>query len=276
MARREQLARNRWLPLLGIWAFSCSLDKRQLHLSSDVDAPLAGASDGMSLVTGEGGNPSPDGGAAGDSSGPAMAGGLPTGGNSTGGDSTTPPLPGLVDGCADLDTDMVADCKVTLAKNPTFKTDVSSWSALATAGLTWDSRNALADTPSGCALLTATGVTDLDGGVPFRASQCVAVPANEIVIAYANGLIAEPAATEKKAEIQLEVVFFDAEDCTGTATHHFITPTSDSDSWVTIQAGGVSAASTKSASIALVLIKPYRAPEVSACFDNVMLKAKPP
>ena len=34
---------------------------------------------------------------------------------------------GLVDGCADLDTDGIADCKATLVKNPSFTSDANGW-----------------------------------------------------------------------------------------------------------------------------------------------------
>ena len=46
--------------------------------------------------------------------------------------------------------------------------------------------------------------------------------------------------------------------------------------WTTIQAGGLSNATTSSVSIALVGIKAPSASELNVYFDNVMLKAKSP
>jgi hypothetical protein len=41
-------------------------------------------------------------------------------------------------GCADLDTDGVADCKSTLLETPSFTDDVSPWVAVGDAALSWD------------------------------------------------------------------------------------------------------------------------------------------
>jgi hypothetical protein len=269
-------ASHRWLPLLGIGALACSVDHRHLRLGSDTNTPTAGTGidGGDSLVTGE--NPNPEGGAAGEGQGPVSTGGSPTSGSPSGGGSTSRPLPPLVNGCADLDTDGVADCAVTLVKNPTFKSDVTSWTAVDTATLAWDPRNPLADTPSGSALLAAAGSSDIDGSLPFKAEQCVAVPANQIIIAYANALVDAPSAAGTPAQAELEVSFFDSEDCTGGPTGQFFTPPSPAAAWSTIQAGGLSGPATRSASLALVGLKPYRADQLRVCFDNVMLEAKAP
>jgi hypothetical protein len=56
----------------------------------------------------------------------------------------------------------------------------------------------------------------------------------------------------------------------------FVTPPSAvQGAWVTIQAGGVPSAGTRSASVELIGIKPNRAESLSACFDNVMVNVKP-
>jgi hypothetical protein len=259
-----RLAANGWLPWFGIWLLACSVDHRHLRLGSADKAPGAGADDGAAGTTPATNSPSPDGGAAGASPEPG----------STGGSSTSPPLPPLVNGCADLDTDMVADCTVTLVKNPSFKSDVTDWTAVDTAKLAWDPRNALGDTPSGCALLTAQGTTDIDGSAPFRASQCVPAAPNQIIIAWANALIDSASGAAEPAQAELEVSFFDAEGCAGQATGEFSTPPSSASGWATIQAGRLSGPATSSASVALVGLKPNRAEALSVCFDNVMVKAK--
>jgi hypothetical protein len=180
-----------------------------------------------------------------------------------------------LNGCADLDTDSIPDCTVTLVKNPTFKSDVETWTPVDAAQLSWDPRNALGDTPSGCALVSATGKSDLDGSVLYRATQCVPVPAKQIVIAWANALVDNGGAAANSAQAELEVSFFDAEDCSGVSTGQFSTPPSDASTWATIQAGALDGPATTSALVALVGIKPFRAEALSVCFDNVMVKAKP-
>ena len=141
--------------------------------------------------------------------------------------------------------------------------------------MAWDAKNALGDTPSGCALLSAQGHSDIDGGALFRASQCVGVPAGQLVIAYANARVEASTGGGDSAQAELEVSFFDGATCDGTATSYFSTPPSTAVGvWVTVQAGGVTGLATKSALVALVGVKPYRADSLSACFDNVMLKAK--
>ena len=241
-----------WTLLLGIAGLACGVDDRVLQPSTTA---------GMS---GAGGQPSAgaDGGAGSEMN--------------AGGDAAMGPvLAPLIDGCADLDTDGVADCSVTLVKNATFHTDTSEWTAIAGSSLEWDARNALGDDPSGCALLTAQGAADVDGTALFRASQCVPVAGGQLLIAYANATV-EASSVDDSARAELHVSYFEADDCSGVATGSFVTPPSAvQGAWVTIQAGGVPSAETRSASVELIGIKPNRAESLSACFDNVMVKVKP-
>lgn len=228
---------------LGLCA--CALDERQLLPASGDGGAAAGR-----LVAGE----------AGASEGQAAGGEGSLGGSSgAAGD--------LVDGCADLDTDGVADCTTTLLENPTFTSDVSGWTATGGAELTWDPKNALSDLPSGSAKLSATSRL-------ASAWQCVSLGGEQLVIAYASAFVE---AADVSAGAQLEVSFFAAGDCSGEREGYFETPPSAvADAWTTIQAGGLSKATTRSVSIALVGIKPASASELSAYFDNVMLKAQQP
>jgi hypothetical protein len=229
---------------------ACSVDHRKLTFG------------GGAAVGAGGENASPDQPAAGAASG-----------QSSGGSTTLPPL---VDGCADLDTDGVADCKVTLVKNPSFSSDVTSWTAVGAATLLWDPRNALADSPSGCALLGLQGSSDADGSVLARATQCVATSGKQLFIAYANALVEASAGMRDPSRAELEVSFFDSDDCAGERTGYYDTPPSQSvGEWVTIQAGGVSAVRTRSLAVALAGLKPNRAEKLQICFDNILLKSEP-
>ena len=241
--------------LLGISSLACGVDDRVLQPDTAAGMTDADGGDGASR---------PEGGRAG--TGSEM---------NAGGEAAMPPiLPPLVDGCADLDTDGVADCSVTLVKNAAFQSDTSDWIGVMGSSLAWDARNALGDDPSGCALLTAQGSTDVDGTARLRASQCVRVTEGQLVIAYANAWV-EASAADDSARAELQVSYFAAEDCSGTATGYFVTPPSAATgAWVTIQAGGVTEPATRSALVELIGVKPNRAESLSACFDNVMVRAK--
>jgi len=231
--------------VLGLLA--CSVDHRALNSHpGPVDSGAAGKS-GMP-GTDSGGAAGAEGGAAGDSASGE----------------------GLVDGCADLDTDGVADCDATLVENATFRSDVDGWTALGDAELSWEHENALGDLPSGSAKLSAE--------LP-RASayQCVPLDGLKLVIAYANAWVEPGDDPEDPPQAELEVTFFQGENCSGVSDGYFTTPRGDdSDAWTTIQAGGLSKDTTQSVSVALVGVKPDSSSKLGVYFDNVMLKAQAP
>ncbi len=235
----------RWLaPLLPLLlAVACAVDDRELRAS----APEAGP---------RGGSGAESRGAAGEDPAP--------GHESSGGSSAA--SESLVDGCADLDTDGVADCTTTLVENGTFGRDVGGWRALDGTELSWQPKNALDDLPSGSAALE-TATTTRAGAV-----QCVPLSGERLVIAYASAFVegdAEPSAT-------LEVSFFESDACRGEPVRSFQTPpNARTDAWTTIQAGSPSTPGTASASIALLVYETGGSRRAHAYFDNVMLKAQP-
>jgi hypothetical protein len=190
----------------------------------------------------------------------------PSGGAGEGGAA---PANGLVDGCADLDTDGIADCDVTLVETPGFASDVSGWTPLDDAELTWDEKNALGDRPSGSARLSAASPR-------ASAAQCVDLAGQQLVIAYAQTFVEPAPGAEDPPRALLEVSFFEAEACDGERSRYFTTPPSAATGeWVTIQAGGLATDATRSLSIELVATKAQSAADVAVYFDNVMLKAQP-
>lgn len=221
---------------------ACAVDDRRLHQGRDDTA----------------GAPSASGGHAG-SNGPSHEGGASDPGGSQG--------EGLVDGCADLDTDGIADCQATLVETPTFTDETAPWLAGAETSLSWDEKNALEDLPSGSAKLSATGPR-------ASASQCVELSGKRLVVAYASAFL-EPGDDDARAQALLVVSYFRTSDCSGMRDGFFETPpTGVSDAWITVQAGGVCGPTTASVSIALVAVKPSTATQVTAYFDNVMLRAE--
>lgn len=265
LQRLNERAASRWAVLACLGISACTLDTRTLHRDATTSA-------GAGRDPGGAGSSATGSGASAGSGVDASSGGTGTTDPSSNAGSGVSPLPPLVDGCADLDSDGVADCKVTLAKNPSFETDVAEWKAVDGASLTWDSDNALADTPSGCARLRAGA----DSDSIYRASQCVAVPADQIIIAYANARVDVASAGTQMVHAELEVSFFDDPDCGGKSTGYFATPPSEaSKDWVIVQAGSPSGPKTAAVSLSLVGIRPDPTNQQSVCFDNVMVKAKP-
>lgn len=224
---------------------ACGVDDRHLELSY-------GGSGGMLTTTagtgGDGPEPPSDGGAA-----PAM-----------------PAPDGLVDGCADLDTDSIADCRTNLLTTPSFAADISGWTARPGAKLAWDEKNALADAPSGSAKLSA----DSARGSAF---QCVPLSGEHTVIAYANAFVQPSGDGETLPSAQLQVSFFQGDDCSGDGDGFFeAPPTTAVGGWAVVQAGGLSGAGTRSTSLSLVGIKAPSAAMIEVYFDNVMLKTHEP
>jgi hypothetical protein len=225
---------------------ACSVDDRQLQLAPSDDAA---AGTGGELDASSGGSGSEDAAGAADAT------------------------DGLVEGCADLDTDGVPDCTQTILKNPTFTSNVDDWKADGDARLAWDSKNALADRPSGSAKISA------GGGSPPRASvsQCVALSGEQLVIAYASTFVEPAGDAGTLPHATLLVSFFSGSACTGTSDAYFETPPSSvTGAWTTIQAGGLSSSTTSSVSIALVGTRAASATELNVYFDNVMLRKQTP
>jgi hypothetical protein len=180
----------------------------------------------------------------------------------------------VLDGCADLDSDNVADCSETIVENPDFEADVSKWMAGNEATVDWHTDNAAGDLPSGSALVASTGVIDASGsGVALRtAQQCVSIDGSRLVIVYANAFVESDQDPQGRAEV--DVAFFDSQDCSGPLTTTFSTPQPldpSVDVWFTLKAGSVSGATTKSAQIKLGVLKPFRAQSFRARFDNVLV-----
>ena len=184
-----------------------------------------------------------------------------------------------VDGCADLDGNGIADCRETIVVNADFKQDTSGWTAEMDASLSWVNDSAAGDSPSGSALVASTGVIDANAsGAALRdASQCVPITSKQLVTAYANAFV--EAGQDSQGVAEIDVFFFDAEDCGGTFTGSFSTPQPTDGavgSWITLRAGAVSSDTAKSALVKLAISKPFRAAAFRARFDNVLVKVQSP
>ncbi len=249
----------------------CPVDNRPLELGAGPDAQV-GSTPSPGGQRGTEPDASEQGGSASsvDDSGSGASAGEP-------GDAGQAPT--LVDGCADLDGDGVADCQEGLAQNPDFESDTADWVAEVGTTLTWDSRNAWGDVPSGSALVAASGLIDADanGAALHAASQCVPVAGKQLVTVYANALVDLDQDTQGLAEV--DVSFYDTVACTGALTSSFTTPQpldGSVGSWLSLRAGSVSCHTTRSALIRLSISLPFRAASFHARFDNVLVKAQSP
>jgi len=181
--------------------------------------------------------------------------------------------PASASGCADLDTDGVPDCDTTLVEDPAFTADVSGWTALGEATLRWAHKDSLGDGASGSALLgDDTPVEEVPRASAF---QCVPLAGSALVVAYASAFVEPIDDVDDQPQAELEVTFFDGDDCSAESGGFFETPPSTvAGGWATVQAGGLSPDTTNSVGIALVGIKAPSSAELHVYFDNVMLKAE--
>ncbi|HTQ05648.1 MAG TPA: hypothetical protein VMI54_17420 [Polyangiaceae bacterium] len=226
------------LALVTLGLFACSVDDRRLEAAGAAASSFTGASG-----DGEGGEGNPGG-----------TGSAPS---------------DLVDGCADLDTDGVADCTVTLVENPSFTSDVDGWTPVGDAAWSWDPLNALDDTPSGSGKLTV----DTPRG---SAAQCVPLSVSgELVIAYTDVFVEAPDSGAMN-QGDIGVTFFPSGDCSGTSSGSFDAPPSIAlGQWVVVQAGGNPGIAIGSISVALTAIEAAGETQATVYFDNVMVRAKP-
>jgi hypothetical protein len=249
----------------------CSLDTRALALA----ASGAGSSSDGGAAT----NPAQAGainvGAAGSDSslGDAGAGANSAGSGAQAGQAGA--VPPMVDGCADLNMNQIADCNETLVSNPDMNKNVDHWLADPDTTVDWDSGNAWGDTPSGSALVASPGVIDANAvGAALRAAaQCVPVAGKKLITVYANAFVDSGQDPEGHAEV--DVFFFNQASCAGASTSGFSTPQpldAATDTWLTLKAGSLSTDSTQSLLVKLAISKPFHADSFHARFDNVLLR----
>jgi hypothetical protein len=258
--------------LVGAALTSCSVDDRTLQADVAANGGVSGGSD-----SGNAGRAATSGSSGTAEAGAANAGAadFPGEGGTTGEPNAPPQPPISVSGdCADLDEDKAPDCKQDLLSNPDFDSDVSKWSAEAGAAFTWDPGDALGNSGSGSALLaTASDTVATPGSVSIAASQCVAVTGDNIVGAYANVFVDADQASNGVASV--DVYFFDAAGCAGTATVHFSTPQpldASAGTWVTLRGGLTAPKATHSVQVRLTIAKQNQAASFQARFDNVLVK----
>lgn len=248
----------------------CSLDTRTLALAS--------GEAGSSSVGGANNPPQAGannaGGAGSDSNlGDAGAGASSAGSGAQAGQ--TGAVQPMIDGCADLNMNQIADCKETLVTNPDMNRNVDDWLADPDTTVDWDTGNAWGDTPSGSALVASPGVIDANAvGAALRAAaQCVPVSGKKLITVYANAFVDSGQDPEGHAEV--DVFFFNQASCAGTSSSGFSTPQpldAPTDTWLTLKAGSLSSESTQSLLVKLAISKPFHADSFHARFDNVLLR----
>lgn len=181
-------------------------------------------------------------------------------------------LPGLVDGCVDLDQNAVGDCTETLVTNAVFATDVDGWNVGSTPLLKWSDQNRAADTPSGSALLSfETDPVDMDGLAESAAAQCLPISGGTKLVLRANAYI-KPEQGEGLAG--LGVWFYEQGDCSGPALTPFVVVRAETDTWLTLSGSSDAPANAASMVVRLTVGKPQRQKAFEVVFDNVLVRAK--
>ncbi len=252
---------------------ACSLDTRALELASSEAG--SSSSEGGALSNPARAGSSNAGGAGSDSNLGDAGAGSSAGGSGAQGGQTNSAQP-LIDGCADLNMNQVADCNETLVSNPDMNKNVDVWAPDPDTTIGWDKGNAWGDTPSGSALVASPGVIDANavGSALRAAAQCIPVAGKKLITVYANAFVDSGQDPEGHAEV--DVFFFNQPACAGTSTSGFSTPQpldAATDTWLTLKAGSLSSDSTQSLLVKLAISKPFHADSFRARFDNVLLRS---
>ena len=269
---RGARARNQALGVvLSSLLAGCSLDTRQLQVDTE-SAGHTSLSPGDGGAAGQGGALPAAAGAAGSLS---AGGGSGTAGATGGAAGSSSPA---TSGCPDLDGNTIPDCMETLATNAAFESDIDGWAAELETTITWQEQNASSDLPSGSALVASTGaIAGATGSALRAASQCLGVGSNRLVTVHANAFV--PGNQDADGHAEVDVYFFDAEDCAGAYSASFSTPQpldASVDAWLMLQAGAVTGKNTQSMRVMLAISKPFRADSFQARFDNILLKTQSP
>ncbi|HTQ07780.1 MAG TPA: hypothetical protein VMI54_28190 [Polyangiaceae bacterium] len=236
--------------------------------STGGDAPATGGSGENGDGAGSGGDTSGTGGCqvvAGDDAVSACTGGT-TGSGGSGGSAGMAITGGP---CPDLDGDGVLDCEQSLADNPSFDTDVSGWLSEPNVLLSWSSDDALGHDFSGSLNLLSSLEVDQDGSVMVGAYQCIAVTSS---VEYRFIVQASIVEADMDSSAAFQLLPYDGPDCTGNVIETVTAATVQGSDWNVIDKKYLTPGMTKSISMRLVSIKPFRKPMLSVRFDNVLVR----
>jgi hypothetical protein len=151
-------------------------------------------------------------------------------------------------------------------QNVHFDTDTSFWAGDTNTQVSRRAEDASGSLMSGSLDLSVTGA---DPNVVFKAgvSQCLAVTAGAT---YDVG-VQTRVPGQVGSQGGLDVWYFATPDCTGGITASFSLPLSANASWSTLASTTTIPAGVQSASVRLVVVKPYVQTTAEALFDNVVM-----
>lgn len=219
---------------------------------------------------GAGGPVAGKGGAGGFASGTGGTGGLADAGprgDATPGDARAPGM------CPDSDKNGVTDCAENLVKNGDLSVDLTGWIAQPYTTQDFILEDALGDPQSGSIAVTSTNMIDMDGLSMVGPRQCVATAASAFDV-RAQVFVRSILAT---AQAAVNVPFFATADCSGSQITSYTSPlVSGQGAWQLTKGTMTAPAGSKSMSVRLVVIKPFKQPALKVLFDNVLLRAKDP
>lgn len=239
----------------------CAVDDRLLLQSdgggaggSTVGRAGAGPNQGNTAgngVAGKGSADSPtEGGSSGEGGGPSL----------------------VLPGCPDLDGSGVSDCEETIVENASFSNGYLPWTPEADILLGWRPEDASAAEQPGLVTLTSARVLNSDSLATAGVSQCVTV--NEIGAFVFSAHLFIPR-EQGGGSASLGALFFATENCSDAAIGAFMAPVlATVGEWVVSAADAQVPFGTRSISVRLLTIKPFRQKSLEVLFDDVLVRKR--
>jgi len=170
-------------------------------------------------------------------------------------------------GCEDLDSDGVPDCQETLVKNGSFDTNVADWIADEVIQQSWAQADANDQLESGSITVKNTTIEEANGYTVSGTQQCV-----NIVETGAYHFVSELFIAEGQGEgnAGVNLWFWNLPDCQGAIIDTGSQFAGKLGVWQLVYANPVTPMGARSVAVRLVAAKPFRSPEFTASFDNIL------
>lgn len=174
--------------------------------------------------------------------------------------------------CGDLDQNGVQDCEETLTQNSRFDTTAQSWLADPSVTSTWRAEDARGSSGSGSLGINfATSGGDSTWGLA-AASQCQPAWSDDFFVVGARLMIPQGQAGGRA---QLELAFFDNDNCKGTVLSSKTAAFSaEQGVWQALSKTVQIPAGTRSVMLRLAAAKPGTQASLEVRFDDVLFRKK--
>jgi hypothetical protein len=179
---------------------------------------------------------------------------------------------GMVVGrCPDLDADGVLDCDESVIQNATFDLNPDGWVPESNLDLTWSDVDATGQKDSGSLGAANQFEADLEGTLMVGAHQCLANVGGAVYHYYLQASVPSDAGGTQAG---FQVIYYDNVQCTGTMLDVAASNVVDGPGWELASLTYLTPFGAKSASVRIVVLKPYRQAPVTTLFDNVLVRQR--